>query len=170
MPTLIFRNSISDDDYYDGDIKCSLCKCDDMSDEMMYNKNNPLSHSNDFTSPCCNSILCPNCIIFDKKSSNIISHYLFIKSVIYLQIDEENNPITETFIDEPENIQDRWGLYKKLKGSLSKYMMVDEYYNDYKIDNFKECTNDDIYYQDIIAICICKNCKFECTARNYMDS
>jgi len=158
-------------------ISCSVCNTQkDERNEFnaMFDKNNPFISVIDCN--CCYAPICPKCIEFDlntEEQQEIKGHYLFIKSLIYLQCEEdEDYPFAEKgerLNKEPGN-QYRWAIDVPLKKQFDEYSQVDINYNNYGINLDEDSDDDGIDRTDVIAYCVCPNCNFECSASIYMDS
>ena len=173
METFAFINfqGVSDEEIMCDGVKCSLCDGSPLYKSTFYDgtfcqmENNCCLKKSSVTSPCCMSILCPMCL--ERKNNDMVANYLFIRSMIYLQ-DNENydfEPFEDTSMNECH--QYNWVLYKPINSSsLDEYQVVNKKYDKYIIDN----ENDENDYSFTCALCECKNCGFKCTALNYANS
>ena len=158
-------------------ITCSVCKYNGYNKgdfEMCYNINNPICDEITVTTPCCQSILCPNCFSIDETLKTVTTNHLFINSVIYVQDEEEEELTLEQFEGCKNNdVQYKWGLYKPISSTiLDTYKVVDKNYNSYGTKKIyeRQKLNDYDDYTFVHALCECKTCGFQCVAQNYMNS
>ena len=167
--------------YLEGDvISCGICDLPDQRNEFnaILDKNNLFISSIDCN--CCYAPICPKCIEFKlntEEQHEMKGHYLFIKSMIYLQCEEdEEHPFAKKgeCLNKDIGNQYRWAIDVPLKEQFDEYSQVDINYNKYGIQDvdLDEDSDDEVgvYRNDMIAYCVCPNCNFECSASIYMDS
>jgi hypothetical protein len=177
IPTLTISNiDLSESEDYgvifsqnsDSDYDCTLCKSRNDT-RCTYDEYDP---ENIFNVCSELSVVCPKCAVLDHESKTFKAYHMFIEKVIYIQDDEMDM--------EPDvgdnDIQNKWYRIEKIDDStLDKFRLVDKEYQSYGLDNLAHSELEhrdylDPYYQDLWVSCVCKNCGFECSGRNYQDS